>query len=301
MAGASYILEIALFLLASYGLVSLAGLISERSGVVNIALDGKMIIGALVYASLMNVSGFKETFNYFSPFMAMFLAGIGGMAYSTLLSVATINFLADHIIAGTALNLLAPALSIIVVYAAFDQEAVDVLDKSMGWAGEVSTTAIISVMITGVILALAWFFINKTTMGLRLRSAGENPYSLETSGISVKKTKWIALTIAGFLAGFGGAIAINTFARFTGTVNGMGFIALAILIMGQWKVAGITIGTIIIGISMAFFTGWGFLDTNIADELMMIITFILPIIVLILFKSSNAPEAAGKPYRKDMR
>ena len=286
-----------------YSLGSLAGLISERSGIVNIALDGKMIIGALVFVSLMNVPSFKDGLGTFAPYMGIIIAGFCTALFSTLLSLATINFMADQVIAGTALNLIAPAFSLLFMKAIFNTQNLTFENTSAGWASTINTVAIVMIIVVIVIVVIAWFIINKTYIGLRMISSGENPYALETSGISVMKTRWIALTIAGFLTGMGGAlfpIALGA-STFNGTVNGSGFISLAILIVGQWKIVGIFITSLSFSTLTALASSWVNLGTSLPFEIINILPFILPIIVLMIIKNSNSPLASGKPYRKDIR
>ncbi len=288
-----------------YSLSSFSGLISERSGVVNIALDGKMIIGALVFASLYQIPEFTDTLGFATPFVAIIIAGLVTSLYSTLLSLATINFMADQVIAGTALNMLSPALSLLIMKTAFNSDTITGIDANLGtWAGTMNEFIIVMFLITILIMVGAWFFISKTSYGLRLKSAGENPYALETAGVSVKKTRWIALTVAGFLSGVAGSIfPIITSGTFGGTVNGSGFISLAILIVGQWSVIGISIVAVIFSSFSAIASSWTsiFDGSAIPFELINIIPFIIPIVVLVIFKSSNGPSAVGKPYKKDMR
>lgn len=296
-----------LALIAAFSLTSLGGLMSERSGVINIALDGKMIIGGMVWATLMATPGFRDGLGSFAPFMGLIIAGLAGAAYSTLFSFATVNMMSDQIITGTALNMIAPALALILTTAIFGKDSISWSSTSAGWADAVNTTAIWFAIIAVVVLALAWFIIAKTKAGLRFKSAGENPYALETAGVSVARTRWISLTIAGFLAAMGGAAAMIFIQTFNGSVNGIGFISLGILILGRWKVWGVGIGALVIAAAMGVMKSWDQIGGGVPEEIMQMIPFILPLLVMILFKiflkekEDAAPRDAGKPFKKDIR
>lgn len=303
------ILSSAIILIAMFSITSLAGLVSERSGIVNISLEGTMVMGGMMFAILMQFSQFVD--NTWGPFVALMLSIIVGVLYSQLLSAATIPFMADHVIAGTALNMLAPAISIIVITQAFGTQRISIPASviNQGWAGGVDTLSLIFLIVTIVILVAAWVLLNKTHWGLRLKSSGENPYALETSGISVNKTRWIALSIAGGLAAMGGVFAIINLNAFFGGVNGQGFIALGILIIGRWKIVGIAIGTIIMAVPLAFASSWETIPAVVdkfPSEIMQMIPFLIPLISLMIFKIFgdkiySGPKSTGKPFKKNMR
>ena len=287
-----------------YFLASSAGLLSERSGIVNIALDGKMIIGALVFASMYQIDGYADQMGWMAPFIALFIAGLAGALYSTLLSIATINFMANQVIAGTALNLLAPAISLIVLKTWFGTESVTIIGADLGtWAGTINTFILVSFLLSIVFVIVLWFIINKTYLGLRLRSSGENPYALETAGISVKKTRWISLTIAGFLAGIaGGLFPVVVGGTFGGTVNGTGYLAIGILIVGQWSVFGIVISSIMFSLLSTLITSSYFSALiPIPSELLNVLPFLIPLGVLMVYTSQGGPKSSGIPYKKDQR
>ncbi len=286
-----------------YSLASLSGLLSERSGVVNIGIDGSMIMGALTFVSMLQVNPFMEFFGGFAPFVAVLIAVIATMLYSTLFSIVTINYMGDQVIAGTAINMIAPAFSLIIMKSIFETNTLTFSNLSQGWLGTIDTFAFTMMIISFLIIGVIWVILSKTKWGLRLKSAGENPYALETSGVSVLKTRWISITLAGALSGIAGAlfpIALGTSA-FGGTVNGSGFIALAILLVGQWKVLGIILTSLAFSILTSTANMWTNFDINFPSELINIIPFIIPIIVMIIVKSSSGPESVGKPFKKDMR
>ncbi len=296
-----YIFNLFILFFAVYSLASLAGLISERSGIVNIAIDGTMILGALTWAILVqsgNAFAVDGVFGTFGPFFALLIAGAVGMAYSYFLSFASIKFMADQTIVGTAMNMMAVAISFLVMQPVVGKGAVDIDFKSMsqGWLGsEINTYAFWFLMIAMFICFVAWFILNKTKYGLRLRTAGENPYSLETAGISVAKTRYTAVSISGFLAGMAGAIFAGTLAQFSGTVTGAGYIAIAILILGQWRVGGIIAGSALMSIAFAIFNGYDFI--NISSELMKVIPFMFPIIILVFIKLSSEEKLVKRQHK----
>ncbi len=286
-----------------YSLASLSGLLSERSGVVNIGIDGSMIMGALTFVSMLQINPFMEFFGVMAPFIAMIIAIVATMLYSTLFSIVVINYMGDQVIAGTAINMIAPAFSLIVMKSIFETNTLTFNNLSQGWLGTVDTFAFTMMIIAFIIIGIIWLILSKTKWGLRLKSAGENPYALETSGISVLKTRWISITMAGALSGMAGAlfpIALGTSA-FSGTVNGSGFIALAILLVGQWKVAGIVLTSLVFSLLTSTANMWLNFDINFPSELVNIIPFVIPIIVMVIVKSSSGPDSVGKPFKKDMR
>lgn len=283
-----------------YSLGSLAGLLSEKSGIVNIALDGKMIMGGLIFTLFFQINGFEESLGWFSSYLALILAGLFSMLYATLLCFFTINLLSDHVITGTALNMIAPAFSLLVMFAIPNGgTTISDVGHSSSWSGNMDSFVIIMTIVTILILLFFTFFFHKTNYGLRLKASGENPYALETAGISVKKTRWFAVMTAGFLSGMAGAIFVANLDSFSGTVNGSGYLSLAILILGQWTIIGITSFSLLFSVLVAVVSE---IDIGISSELAHTIPFILPLIVLVIFKAkSNGPSSAGKPFKKDMR
>ncbi|BDV02683.1 MAG: ABC transporter permease [Candidatus Hepatoplasma vulgare] len=293
--------------IAVYTMGSFAGLLSEKSGIVNIALDGKMIIGALVFALLLSNQGFIETFGKATPYVAILIAGLVTAVFSIVFTIPSVYFMSDQVITGTAINLFSVAFSVLMITTVLHSNSIsiDITATSASWAGGINTTAIIMLPISILVIVIGWIIINKTHYGLHLRTSGENPYALETAGVSVYKTRVIALTLAGFFTGIGGAMfPIAMSGTFSGTVNGSGFISLAILIIGQWNVIFIFLVSLAFAGLTAVSTMWvTFQNLNDAlpYELFNIIPFILPLIILPFIKNSSSPAFAGKPYKKDLR
>ena len=227
-------------------LVALGGMFSERSGVVNIALEGIMIIGA--FTGIFFISRFG---NLFSPtitlFIAIIISALSGLIFSLLHAYASINMSADQVISGTALNIFAPAFAIYITRAIqtvqqisfinnFRIESVPILGNIPIIGNLLFKNAYITTYLGFIILILSWFALYKTRFGLRLRSCGEHPQAADSVGINVYKMRYFGVAISGALAGVGGLVfVIPTSTNFNATVAGYGFLALAVLIFGQWK------------------------------------------------------------------
>lgn len=304
-------------LFSAYSLTSSAGLLSERSGTVNIALEGKMIIGGLVWAIFMSMTWFTAPMGVAAPFVAMMLSGLTSLIYSLVFSFFTVNLMGDNVIVGTALNLFAAAISLMIVFSITGASVIALPPTgtlSFGWAGDIDTTSIIYLLISFSVLIFLWFFLKKTKWGLRLKTSGENPYSLASAGISVARTRYFSNLGAGFLAGCSGAMAMLTMygGTFSGTVNGMGYISIAILIFGRWNIIGIGIGTTIISVAMGYARSWGVVGNAdvIPQQVIQMIPFVLPLVTMIFIKifydkkgnnHSGPPKAIGIPFKKDQR
>ncbi|RKX67454.1 MAG: hypothetical protein DRP42_00220 [Tenericutes bacterium] len=217
-----------------YSLASSSVLVSERSGTVNISIEGTMIMGAITQLVLLspNGAGMIEL-GVVGILLSLLVAGAIGSIFGLLLGIAVITFKGDHVIVGTALNLLAPVLSLMIAITVFGTTSGGNSPPSPLRPGNFDYLSLVFMGIGIMVLFGSWFYLAKTKSGLRLKSAGENPYSLETAGVSVSRQRYMALIVAGFLGGMSGAMASHTFTNFQHTVTGMGFIAIAILIFGQ--------------------------------------------------------------------
>lgn len=301
-----------------YQLASLAGLFSERSGIANIAIEGNMILAAVIFALIFeNINNWTN----WNPTLILIISllisiPLSGL-YMSILSHLTNRYLADHIIVGTGMNLLAPALGWMsyntLTSNPHGNQLYPNIQFPMGnWSINIGGNfdlnwIIISMLIlTIIILLISAFFLNHTKYGLRLKSSGENPYALETSGINVARTRTISLFIAGLLSSLAG-ITFLMKGVFSFTVNGSGFLAIGILILGQYKIIGITIGSILFAILIGFFdtlpTIIGFDKEEIINftNITKTLPFIIPIIGLMIFKKSFVPESVGKNFKKDQR
>ena len=298
-------------------LVALGGMFSERSGVVNIALEGIMIIGA--FTGIFFISRFG---NLFSPtitlFIAIIISALSGLIFSLLHAYASINMSADQVISGTALNIFAPAFAIYVTRAIqvvqqisfvnnFRIESVPVLGNIPIIGNLLFKNAYITTYLGFIILVLSWFALYKTRFGLRLRSCGEHPQAADSVGINVYKTRYFGVAISGALAGIGGLVfVIPTSTNFNATVAGYGFLALAVLIFGQWKPMRILYAAFFFGLMKTLASAYSGIpilsNLPISNSVYKMIPYITTIIVLAFTsKNSQAPKASGLPYDKSVR
>lgn len=298
-------------------LVALGGMFSERSGVVNIALEGIMIIGA--FTGIFFISRFG---NLFSPtitlFIAIIISALSGLIFSLFHAYASINMSADQVISGTALNIFAPAFAIYVTRAIqvvqqisfvnnFRIESVPVLGNIPIIGNLLFKNAYITTYLGFIILALSWFALYKTRFGLRLRSCGEHPQAADSVGINVYKMRYFGVAISGALAGIGGLVfVIPTSTNFNATVAGYGFLALAVLIFGQWKPMRILYAAFFFGLMKTLASAYSGIpilsNLPISNSIYKMIPYITTIIVLAFTsKNSQAPKASGLPYDKSVR
>lgn len=298
-------------------LVALGGMFSERSGVVNIALEGIMIIGA--FKGIFFISRFG---NLFSPtitlFIAIIISALSGLIFSLLHAYASINMSADQVISGTALNIFAPAFAIYITRAIqtvqqisfinnFRIESIPILGSIPIIGNLLFKNAYITTYLGFIILILSWFLLYKTRFGLRLRSCGEHPQAADSVGINVYKMRYFGVAISGALAGIGGLVfVIPTSTNFNATVAGYGFLALAVLIFGQWKPLRILYAAFFFGLMKTLASAYSGIpilaNLPISNSIYKMIPYITTIIVLAFTsKNSQAPKASGLPYDKSMR
>ena len=302
-------------------IVALAGCFSERSGIINLALEGEMIFGAFIGALCVNAWQVAGTFVDNQQLMfvlALLISGVAGALFSLLLSFAAIKLKVDQTIAGTALNMLAPAIFLTVCLVFFNQEKLVmnpmpnyvILHKGdMNPLYEIfcNKAYISTYIIFGLFVVLSiWLYKSKT--GTHLRACGEHPQAADSVGINVYKMRFLGTTISGFLAGIGGYAYIATVSTGTAeaSVGGMGFLALAIMIFGNWNPVGIFFGSLLFGFlkcigplagQISFLNSLG-LDIYFYN----IIPFVIVIIVLIISRNkSGCPKAEGIPYDKGQR
>ncbi len=308
-------------------IVALAGVFAERSGIINIALDGMMIFGSFMGALSVYFMQTGDMFGGNTQIMflvAMVVSALFGALFSLLLSFSAINLKADQTIGGTALNLLAPAVTLFIVKIFFMQDKLE-MPKSLKFVifqPDISDVLkpffdkmYISTYIVIALFVILSVFLYKTKTGLRLRACGEHPQAADSVGINVHKMRYLGTTISGALAGMGGYIYIATTAGGTteGTVAGMGFLALAIMIFGNWKPLGIALGSLLFGLLKCIGATYSSLDINgdgvyFLKDLGLPIYFynIIPYVVVLLVlaftsKKSRAPKAEGIPYDKGQR
>ena len=327
-------------------IVALAGVFAERSGIINLALEGIMIFGAFVGVlfvnSMQNLAIFLNAArmgNWLTlqalEMLAMLVAAALGAVFSLLLSFASINLKADQTIGGTALNLMAPALVLFLVRILANQNTLQMktgdaaswfmikkstfgIDKNtdLGFLGETFLNKVNLATYLCIILFIVLSVILYTTrFGLRLRACGENPQAAASLGINVYKMRYAGTTISGALAGMGGFVYSLTTANCTsnGDVAGFGFLALAVMIFGNWKPGNIALSSLLFGLFKCIAAAYSTLDINgdgvfmlaelgISSHLYRMLPYLVTLIVLAFTsKKSRAPKAEGIPYDKGTR
>lgn len=297
-------------------LVALGGCFSEHSGVINLGLEGIMVMGALGGAVTMFLlpAGTSKIVIVLATTLAAVLIGV---IYSCLLAVASINFKADQTLIGTAMNLLATAAATVFVRAMNTSLNPDNVSSSIQYIHE--KKAFLKyigkfefnwfMLMAVVLLALSYFILYKTKFGLRLQACGENPQAADSVGINVYKMRWAGVLISGFLGGLGGIVYITAGVsewKFEMGVAGFGFLALAVMIFGQWRPSRIALAALLFGMFRALsnvYTGIGFLAAlHMPSTVYNMLPYIISLIVLAFTsKNSRAPKAEGIPYDKGMR
>ena len=322
-------------------LVAMGGMFSERSGIINIALEGIMIIGALMGCLMMRwldpAVATGQLGTQLAMLIASLFAGVCGMAFAVLLAFASINLKADQTIGGTALNMLAPALAIVLTWVVQGQGQTTILiptwsritQSTLGLAAKENflhtllfKNMYLTTFLTVVLFAAAVVIMYKTKFGLRLRSCGEHPQAAASVGINVFKMRYAGVLISGFLGGIGGlAFTLAAGSGFQSSVAGYGFLALAVMIFGNWKpwsILGASLFFALFKVIGAYATtlqnlgpffnvifGWPAkigIKEGTSTYLWPMLPYIVTMILLVLTsKKSRAPKAEGIPYDKGMR
>lgn len=304
-------------------IVALGGMFTERSGIINIALEGIMVVGAFVgvfFIQIMQKAGWQQDNAQWLLLLSLIVAGITGAIYSVALAFASINLKADQVIGGTALNMLAPALVIFIARSIQDSGAQQVqffnwfrieqvggLSKIPFLGDILFKNGYITTYIGLGILVVSALVLYKTKFGLRLRSCGEHPQAADSLGINVYKIRYSGTMISGFLAGIGGlCFVIPTMTFFNADVAGYGFLALAVMIFGNWKPLNILGAAIFFGLFKTLAASYNvvpFLNNLEVDSyIYKMIPYIATMIILAFTsKKSRAPKAEGIPYDKGSR
>ena len=297
-------------------LVALGGCFSEHSGVINLGLEGIMVIGALGGALMMRFAP-AGCSDFGLIVMVLAAAILAGMIYSSLLAVACINFKADQTIVGTALNMLGTAGATVLVKAINTAANPDDVSSTIQYI-EQKKSFIVNIgsfefnwfMVIAVIaLIAAYVTLYKTKFGLRLMACGEHPQAAASVGINVFRMRWAGVLISGMLGGLGGICYILAGVsewKFENGVAGFGFLALAVMIFGQWKPLRIGLTALLFGLFRALsnvYFGFDFLmNLNIPGSVYNMMPYIISLVVLAFTsKNSRAPKAEGIPYDKGMR
>lgn len=299
--------------------VALGGMFSERSGVINIALEGIMVFGA--FCSIFFLNKMQHVMSGQGLLLLAILVAAGsGMIFSLLHAYAAINLRADQTISGTAMNMIAPAVAIFAARTLQDNGVQQVPFENTFRIPRVEGLADIPVLgpilfqkayITtylGLFLLLvSAFVLYKTKFGLRLRACGEHPQAADSVGVNVFRIRYIGVMISGALAGLGGLIfVVPTSVNFNATVSGYGFLALAVLIFGQWKPLRIFLAALFFGLMKTIASAYSGIPVlfhlGIPSDVYKMVPFIATLVVLAFSsKRSQAPRAAGVPYDKGSR
>ena len=342
----SFLIQQTLLYAVPLMIVALAGVFAESSGIINLALEGIMIFGAFIGVLFVRS---MQSFDVFTEaarsgdwltlqglgILAMLVSALMGAVFSLLLSFASINLKADQTVGGTALNMMAPALVLFLVRILANQNTLQMatgdaaswfmIKKStfgikknvdIGFLGE---TFIHKVYLATYICILVFIVLSiilyKTRFGLRLRSCGENPQAADSLGINVYKMRYAGTTISGALAGMGGFVYSLTTANCTanGDVAGFGFLALAVMIFGNWKPLNIAGASLLFGLFKCIAAAYSSIDLNgdgvftlanigISSHLYRMLPYLVTLAVLAFTsKKSRAPKAEGIPYDKGSR
>ena len=297
-------------------LVALGGCFAERSGVINIGLEGIMVIGAMGGALIMKYLPVD------TPAVVMILSVVvasmlAGMLYSLLLAVAAINFKADQTIIGTAMNLLGTAAATVVVKAINTAENPANVSSAIQYIEQKKSFLIYFgqfefnwfMLLAAILLVVSWVLLYKTRFGLRLMACGEHPQAADSVGINVYKMRYAGVLISGLLGGLGGIVYITAGVsewKFENGVAGFGFLSLAVMIFGQWKPHRIALAALLFGMCRALsnvYTGFDFLAAlGLPGVVYNMLPYIISLLVLIFTsKKSRAPKAEGIPYDKGSR
>lgn len=278
---------------------ALGGLFSERSGVINIALEGLMLAGAFTSAVVTYQTG--------NPYLGLLCGVVSGGLLALLYAVACIKFEADQVVAGMAINFLMIGLPALISGVIYDSTGstpqIDKADLLPNYFNSISFASILAF----TLVPICWYVLYKTPFGLRLRATGENPEAADAAGVNVVRLRYIAVVISGVLAAAGGAyLSTGQSSLFTkGMTAGRGFIALAALILAKWKPVPVMLACLFFGFMEALtvqIQGVVKLPSgeNIPVQFIQIIPYVLTIVVLAGFIGlSRAPKALGIPYRKE--
>ena len=303
---------------AVLALVAMGGMFSERSGVINIALEGIMVIGGLMGVVMINIMNALGVPVFLAVILCVLASGIAGMVYSSLLAFSAINLKADQTIGGTALNLLATAVAMVIAKRINGSDSPKIIYST-------NTNAVVNsshfsfnvgpltlnwfLPVTLLALAAAWFILYRSRFGMRLMACGEHPQAADSVGINVYKMRWAGVLMSGVLGGIGGMAYIVPAVgewNFEMGVAGMGFLALAVMIFGQWKPLNIAGAALFFAVFRAM--------ANIYDsipllaklgwpkEIYNMMPFVASMVVLAFTsRRSHAPKAEGIPYDKGSR
>ena len=312
-----FIFQQTMYFMIPLMIVALGAMFSERSGIINIALEGIMTMGAFTGILFIHFTGGSMN-GQFQLIAAVLISMVTGMVFSLFHAYASINMKSNQVISGTALNMFAPAFAIFVARViqgvqqvqfnnTFRITSVPFLGKIPFFGPLLFQNAYITTYIGIAIFLLSTIVLYKTRFGLRLRSCGEHPQAADSAGINVYRMQYAGVMISGALGGLGGLVfVVPTSTNFNADVAGYGFLALAVLIFGQWKPVNIMLASLFFGLMKAIasaYSGIPFLSSlGIPSYFYKMVPYIITLIVLIFTsRNSQAPKAEGIPYDKGQR
>ncbi len=311
-----FIIPSAIFYAAPLIMTAIGGVFTERAGVVNIGLEGIMIIGAFI-SIIFNLT-FADSMKGWTPWVGLVVAMVVGAIFSLLLAVAAISFRADQTVTGVALNMLGLALAVFSVKMIYDKGQTDSISERFNrydvpvlgdipvigklFFHDMYATSVVAIVVAFV----AWFVIYKTPFGLRLRAVGEHPIAADTMGVNVTKMRYMAVMISGALGGIGGAIYAQAIAgNFSATtISGQGFMAIAAMIFGKWHPLGALGAALFFGLAQSLSIAGASIPyvQDVPEVILLILPYVLTILALAGFiGKASAPKASGKPYIKGKR
>ena len=303
-------------------IIAVGTLYSEKSGVTNLAAEGFQGVGAFFGALAATLLGpVIGNGNQAIIYIAILCAALGGALFSLIHGLLCIRFRANQVISGVVINILAVALTAFFTSAAnsaisgnaSNKFVLDVstrftipLLSSIPWIGGIFTDIYPFEIMIAVLVVFLWYLLNRTRFGMRLRACGENPQAVDAAGANVNRIRWIAVMISGALCGIGGiCFAYSMIGNFSPSIyQGFGYLAIAAMIFGNWKIGPTTLACLIFGLAKS-----GGLQLCIAAklpsnymDLFLMLPYILTLLLLVFFsKKNHPPKAAGEPFDKSKR
>ncbi|MCS9991116.1 ABC transporter permease [Weissella confusa] len=294
---------------------ALGGTFSERAGVVNVGLEGTMIMGA--FAGVVFNLTFAGQFGGLTPWLGLLAGAVIGLIFSLLHAVATVTLRADHIVSGTVMNLMAPALGVYLIKLMYGKGQTSMIAENFGYwnvpvlskipvIGTIFFTKTSSTAWVAIIIAfVASWVLFKTRFGLRLRSVGENPQAADTLGLNVYALRYTGVLISGVLGGIGGALFAQSIAgNFSAsTIVGQGFMSMAAMIFGRWNPVGAMAAALFFGFSQSMAIVGAQLPVlnQVPSVYLQVAPYVFTVLILVaFFAKSKAPAADGVNYIKSV-
>lgn len=294
---------------------ALGGTFSERAGVVNVGLEGTMIMGS--FAGVVFNLTFAGQFGGLTPWLGLLAGAVIGLIFSLLHAVATVTLRADHIVSGTVMNLMAPALGVYLIKLMYGKGQTSMIAENFGYwnvpvlskipvIGTIFFTKTSSTAWVAIIIAfVASWVLFKTRFGLRLRSVGENPQAADTLGLNVYALRYTGVLISGVLGGIGGALFAQSIAgNFSAsTIVGQGFMSMAAMIFGRWNPVGAMAAALFFGFSQSMAIVGAQLPVlnQVPSVYLQVAPYVFTVLILVVFfAKSKAPAADGVNYIKSV-